>query len=80
MPLESYVSLSSFEPGRREVSLEVNVELHIFGRAKPGTELTLYGQQIPLRPDGSFSVRKPLPQGAVVLPLLAVDPPPQNGT
>ena len=80
MPLENYVSLSSLEPGRRVVSLEVNVELHIFGRAKPGTELTLYGQQIPLRPDGSFSVRKPLPQGAVVLPLLAVDPPPENGT
>ena len=75
MPLDSYVSLSSFEPGRREVALEVNVELHIYGRAKPGTELTLYGQPVPLRPDGTFSIRKPLPQGAVVLPLLAVDPP-----
>lgn len=80
MPLDSYVSLSSMESGRREVSLEVNAELHIFGRAKPGTELTLYGQRVPLRPDGTFSVRKPLPQGAVVLPLLAVDPPPRDGT
>lgn len=75
-PLEQMVGLSSMESGRREVALEVNVELHIFGRAKPGTELTLYGQPVPLRPDGTFSVRRPLPQGAVVLPLVAVDPPP----
>ena len=76
--LDQYVGLSSFEHGRREVALEINVELHIFGRAKPGTELSLYGQPVPLRPDGTFSIRKPLPQGAVVLPLLAVDPPPAS--
>jgi hypothetical protein len=76
--LDSYVTLSSYDHHRREVALEVNVELHIHGRARPGTELTLYGQPVPLRPDGTFSVRKPLPNGAVVLPLLAVDPP-QNG-
>ncbi len=75
MPLDHYVSLSSYEHGRRAVALEISVELHIHGRAKPGTELTLYGQPVPLRPDGSFTIRKPLPQGAVVLPLLAVDPP-----
>lgn len=76
LSLDSYVSLSSFEPGRPVVALEVNVELHIYGRAKPGTELTLYGQPVPLRPDGTFSIRKPLPQGAIVLPLLAVESPP----
>jgi hypothetical protein len=76
--LDQYVGLSSFEHGRREVALEINVELHLFGRAKPGTELSLYGQPVPLRPDGTFSIRKPLPQGAVVLPLLAVDPPPAS--
>lgn len=77
--LDSYVTLSSYEQARREVALEVNVELHIYGRAKPGAELTLFGQPVPLRPDGSFSVRKPLPNGAVVLPLLAVDPPRPDG-
>ncbi len=76
LPLENYVALSSAEHGRRQVALEVNVELHIYGRAKPGTEVSFYGQPVPLRPDGSFSLRKPLPHGAVVLPLLAVDPSP----
>lgn len=74
-PLEQYISLSSFEKGRAQVALEVNVELHIYGRAKPGLQLSLYGQPVHVQPDGTFSIRKPLPQGAVVLPLLAVEPP-----
>lgn len=76
LPLDSYVNLSSYENGRAHVDLEVNVELHIYGRAKPGKQLTFYGQPVKLQPDGTFSIRKPLPHGAVVLPLLAVDPPP----
>lgn len=67
--LDPYVNLSSFVNGRSEVDLEVNVELHIYGRAKPGAQLTFQGQRVALRPDGTFSIRKPLPQGAVVLPL-----------
>jgi hypothetical protein len=67
--LDSYVNLSSFVNGRSEPDLEVNVELHIYGRAKPGSHLTLHGQRVVLRPDGTFSIRKPLPQGAIVLPL-----------
>ena len=67
--LDPYVNLSSFVNGRSEPDLEVNVELHIYGRAKPGSHLTLHGQRVVLRPDGTFSIRKPLPQGAIVLPL-----------
>lgn len=75
VPLENYVSLFSAEHGSPQVALEVNVELHIYGRVKPGMELTFYGQRVPIRPDGSFSIRKPLPHGAVVLPLLAIETP-----
>ncbi|HMP00434.1 MAG TPA: DUF4912 domain-containing protein [Kiritimatiellia bacterium] len=69
-PLEQIVGLSSMESGNRDVLLEVNAELHIYGRAKPGTELSLYGQTVKTRPDGTFSVRRILPHGAVILPLL----------
>ena len=69
-PLEQIVGLSSMEQMGKDVLLEVNAELHIYGRAKPNTELSLYGQVVKTRPDGSFSVRRPLPHGAVVLPLL----------
>ncbi len=76
MALDQYVRLTSYADHRPQVALEINVELCIHGRAKPGAQLTLYGVPVPLQPDGSFSIRKPLPHGAVVLPLLAVDPPP----
>ncbi len=80
VPLDSYVNLSSYACGRTEVDLEVNVELHIYGRARPGAQLSFYGQRVPLRPDGTFSIRKPLPQGAVVLPLvLGSEPPADTG-
>ncbi len=69
-PLEQVLGLSSLEHPGRDVLLEVNAELHIYGRSKPNTELTLYGQIVKTRPDGSFSVRRPLPHGAVILPLL----------
>jgi hypothetical protein len=63
------VSYSSGSLGRSADLLEVNTELHVFGRARPGTRLKIFGRPVALRPDGSFSVRRPLPQGAVVIPL-----------
>ncbi|MCB1070439.1 MAG: DUF4912 domain-containing protein [Verrucomicrobia bacterium] len=69
LPLQSQVHLSSSESGKKDVLLEVNAELHVYGRAKPNTELSLYGQKVRTRPDGTFSIRKPLPKGALVLPL-----------
>ncbi|NBC32604.1 MAG: DUF4912 domain-containing protein [Alphaproteobacteria bacterium] len=70
LPLESILSLSSFQFGREDIQLEMNAELHIYGRANPDSKLSLFGQRLRLRPDGSFSIRRPLPHGALVIPLL----------
>jgi hypothetical protein len=70
LALESTLSLSSFALGRETVELEVSAELHIFGRAKPGTDLHLFGRKVALRPDGSFSISRPLPNGALVISAL----------
>jgi hypothetical protein len=70
LPLESVLSLSSFAFGREDVALEVNAELHIYGRARPGSNLSMFGQHLRLLPDGSFSIRRPLPHGSLVLPIL----------
>lgn len=72
LPLENVLTLSSFALGRDSVEFEINAELHIFGRARPGTRLQLFGRPIPLRPDGSFSITRPLPQGALVFSSLLV--------
>lgn len=72
LPLENVLTLSSFALGREAVEFEINAELHIFGRARPGTRLQLFGRPVTLRPDGSFSITRPLPNGALVLSSLLI--------
>lgn len=66
----SIMSLADFAHGREDVQFEVYAELHVFGRAKPGSEFRMFGQKVTLRPDGTFSIRRPLPQGALVISAL----------
>jgi uncharacterized protein DUF4912 len=73
LPLENVVTLSSWVLGRETVEFEINAELHIFGRARAGAQLQLFGRKVTLRPDGSFSITQPLPNGALVLSSLLVD-------
>jgi len=68
--LERVVTYSSSTLAKGAPDLEINAELHVHGRARPGSQLTLFGRPIPLRPDGSFSVRRTLPEGAVIIPLV----------
>lgn len=70
LELENVLSLSSFVLGRETVQLEVLAELRVFGRARPGSELRLFGRRVAIRPDGSFSITRPLPNGALVLTAL----------
>jgi hypothetical protein len=68
------VTFSSSSLAGGEGLLEVHAELHVFGRARPGSRLRIFGRPVALRPDGSFSVRRPLPAGAIVLPLELEEP------
>lgn len=70
LPLENVLTLSSFAVAGSEVEFEVNAELHIFGRAKPGLKLQMFGRPVAVRPDGTFSINRPLPNGALVLSVL----------
>jgi hypothetical protein len=79
LPLENVLTLSSWVLGRKTVEFEVNAELHIFGRARSGARLQLFGRKVTLRPDGSFSITRPLPNGALVLSSLLVDSDDEGG-
>lgn len=68
--MESVLTVSSFALGTELVDLEINAEIHIYGRARPGTQLMLFGRKVMLRPDGTFSITRPLPNGALVLSAL----------
>ncbi len=69
-PTGSVITLSSFSLGQEAVELEVHAEIHVFGRTRPGRRLIIDGRPVTVRPDGTFSLRRPLPRGAVVLPLI----------
>jgi hypothetical protein len=68
--MERVVTYSSATLSKGAPDLEINAELHVHGRARPGSQLTLFGRPITRRPDGSSSVRRPLPEGAGVIPLV----------
>ena len=72
LPLENVLTLSSFALGRESVEFEINAELHISGRVRPGMRLQLFGRPVALRPDGSFSITRPLPAGALLFSSLLI--------
>jgi hypothetical protein len=50
----------------------VNAELIIYGATEPDAKVTLGGQKIQLRSDGTFSFRFALPDGKYDLPAVAI--------
>ena len=52
-------------------NFEVDAELIIFGSTRPDATVTLKGEPVKLRPDGSFTVRMHLPDKRQVLPVVA---------
>ncbi len=58
----------------REFWLVVDAELIVYGATVPGSKVTLQGQPIALRPDGTFSARFSLPDGRQEIPVEATSP------
>jgi hypothetical protein len=56
----------------RDFWFNVNAELIIYGATEPDAKVTLGGQEIKLRSDGTFSFRFALPDGKYDLPAVAV--------
>lgn len=67
--LEEAIASSSYGLGRAG-GFEVTAELYVFGHADPDQELRLFGRTIPMRPDGSFSIRRLLPNDPSVIEAL----------
>jgi len=56
---------------RHELELDIDAEVIVHGRVEPGAHVTLRGQPVHMREDGSFSVRFALPDRRHVLPVVA---------
>lgn len=71
--------VSRFGPGvdqsllpRPHFLFQIDAELILFGRTLPNYSVTIRGEPIEVEPDGSFSIRVPLPDKRHVLPIVAV--------
>lgn len=53
--LEAVLPVSSYILAGERVAFEATAELHIHGHAQPGSTVRLFGREVPVRPDGSFS-------------------------
>ncbi|HET6882715.1 MAG TPA: DUF4912 domain-containing protein [Pirellulales bacterium] len=58
-------------PKKRGFHFEVDAELLVFGSTDPDAHVTLQGQPVKLRPDGTFTMRFSLPNCRQVIPAVA---------
>jgi uncharacterized protein len=58
----------------QELPFAVDAELIVYGVSHPHAHVTLQGEPVPLRPDGSFTVRMTLPDRRQVIPVIASSP------
>ena len=56
---------------RREFQLELDAELIVFGKTESNATVTLLGDPVQLRPDGTFTVRFSMPNCRQVIPAVA---------
>lgn len=70
-------TLSSFGSGAfpqqkdRKFFFGIDAELIVFGRTEPGARVTLQGEPVKLRPDGTFTMRYSFPDGRQIIPAVA---------
>jgi uncharacterized protein len=57
-----------------KIKLKVDAELIVHGVTEPGAHVTLHGEPVRLRSDGTFAVRFNLPERRHILPVVASSP------
>jgi len=60
--------------GSRGFHFEIDAELIVYGTTEPNAKVTLQGEPVKLRPDGSFSVRFSLPDSRQIIPAVSSSP------
>jgi uncharacterized protein len=74
-------SITSFGSGgyilggkQRKFWFRLDAELIIYGETDPQARVTLQGEPVQLRPDGTFTMRFKLPDGRQIIPAVATSP------
>ena len=58
----------------RDFKFQVDAELIVYGSTDPNARVTLQGEPVKLRPDGTFTMRFSLPDSRQIIPAVAVSP------
>ena len=79
-PMQSF-SLANFGTGALPLHgptdgfhFEIDAELIVYGTTEPNAKVTLQGEPVQLRPDGTFTVRFSLPDSRQIIPAVAASP------
>lgn len=65
------LSLGALPGLGRRFHFEIDAELIVYGSTEPDAQVTLQGEQVQLRPDGTFTVRFRLPDSRQIIPAVA---------
>lgn len=66
---------ASILPGKSKTfNFQVDAELIVYGSTEPNSRVTLQGEPVKLRPDGTFTMRFSLPDSRQIIPAVAVSP------
>jgi len=55
----------------RKFWFQLDAELIVYGATEPNARVTLQGEPVKLRPDGTFTMRFSLPDGRQIIPAVA---------
>jgi hypothetical protein len=69
--ISSISSPAGIPTEKRHFWLVLDTELIVYGATEPDAHLTVDGQPVVLRPDGSFTLRMALPDGLKIIPVTA---------
>jgi len=65
------LSLGALPGIGRKFHFELDAELIVYGTTEPNAQVTLQGESVQLRPDGTFTVRFSLPDSRQIIPAVA---------
>ena len=74
-PAVSSFGSGAFLAGRqRQFWFQLDAELIVYGATEPNARVTLQGEPVKLRPDGTFTMRFSLPDSRQIIPAVATSP------
>jgi hypothetical protein len=69
-----HLSSAGFPSLGKPFHFQIDAELIVYGTTEPNARVTLQGEPVQLRPDGTFTVRFSLPDSRQIIPAVAASP------